>query len=120
MPPRIIEIGKPKNHMELINPNCSAERLKLSPKSFRMPARIENVKAVVMRAKQLPLNNADLLMFPFAFSVLVEFMMQAVGLFYEFHDECAAFIFADRLAALWVAKQDLLSYLLTLKIPFII
>ncbi len=64
---------------------------------------MEKVKAVVMRAKQLPLNNADLLMLPFAFSVLMDFMMQAVGLFYGFRDECAAFIFMNRLAALCVA-----------------
>lgn len=53
---------------------------------------MEKVKAVVIRAKQLPLNKADLLMFPFAFSVLMDFMMQAVELFYDFRDECAAFI----------------------------
>ena len=56
---------------------------------------MEKVKAVVMRAKQLPLNNADLLMLPFAFSVLMDFMMQAVGLFYDFRDESAAFINGD-------------------------
>jgi hypothetical protein len=33
----------------------------------------------------------------------MDFMMQAVELFYDFRDECAAFIFTDRLAALCVA-----------------
>jgi hypothetical protein len=33
----------------------------------------------------------------------MDFMMQAVGLFYDFRDECAAVIFMDRLAALCVA-----------------
>jgi hypothetical protein len=51
--------------MELINPSCSAERPNASPNWGRIPARIENVKAVVMSAKQLPLNKAFLLMFSF-------------------------------------------------------
>lgn len=60
-----MEIGKPKNHMELMNPSCSAVSPKLSPNCGSIPARMENVKAVVIRAKQLPLNRALLLMFPF-------------------------------------------------------
>jgi hypothetical protein len=64
-PPIIIEIGNPRNHMELINPSCSADRPKLSPSWGRIPARIEKVKAVVMSAKQLPLNKALLLTFSF-------------------------------------------------------
>ena len=49
--------------MELINPNCSAVRPNESPNCGKMPARMEKVKAVVMRAKQLPLKSAVLLMF---------------------------------------------------------
>ena len=62
-PPMIIEMGKPKNHMELMNPSCSAVRPNLSPNWGRTPARIEKVKAVVMRAKQLQLKSALLLIF---------------------------------------------------------
>ena len=61
----IMEIGNPKNHMELINPSCSADNPKVSPNCGKIPARIEKVKAVVMSARQLPLNNALLLTFSF-------------------------------------------------------
>ncbi len=64
-PPIIIAMGKPKNHIELIKPSCSADKPKLCPNWGRMPARIEKVKAVVMSAKQLPLNKALLLTFSF-------------------------------------------------------
>lgn len=48
--------------MELINPNCSALRPKESPSWGRIPALIENEKAVVMSARQLALNKAPRLM----------------------------------------------------------
>ena len=53
-PPKIIEMGNPKNHIELINPNCCAFKLKVSPNSGNIPARILKEKAVVISAKQLP------------------------------------------------------------------
>jgi hypothetical protein len=59
----IIEIGNPRNHIELIKPSCSAVSPNRSPNWGRTPARIENVKAVVIRAKQLPLKSALLLIF---------------------------------------------------------
>jgi len=68
----IIEIGNPKNHMELINPSCSAERPNVSPNWGRIPARIEKVKAVVISAKQLPLNKALLLTFSF---IMLKFLV---------------------------------------------
>ena len=49
-----IEMGKPKNHMELMNPSCSADKLSDSPSWGRIPARMLKEKAVVIRAKQLP------------------------------------------------------------------
>ena len=58
-------MGNPKKNMELINPNCSAVRLNCSPSWGKIPALMEKVKAVVISAKQLPLNNALLLMFSF-------------------------------------------------------
>src|SRR5690606_3721555 len=64
-PPMIMEIGKPKNHMELIKPSWAAVKPKVSPSSGKIPARMEKVKAVVIRAKQLPLKRALLLMFSF-------------------------------------------------------
>jgi hypothetical protein len=60
-----MDIGKPRNHMELINPNWAAERPKLSPSWGRIPALILKVKAVVISAKQLPLKSALLLIFSF-------------------------------------------------------
>lgn len=56
-----MEIGNPKNHMELMNPNCSAFKPKDSPNCGRIPARIEKEKAVVMSARQLALKSALLL-----------------------------------------------------------
>ena len=47
-------IGKPKNHIELINPSCSADKLKSVANCGKIPARILNEKAVVISAKQLP------------------------------------------------------------------
>ena len=58
-------MGNPKNHMALINPSCSAERPNCSPNWGKIPALMENEKAVVIRAKQLPLNKALLLRFSF-------------------------------------------------------
>ena len=52
-PPIIIEIGNPRNHIWLIYPSCSADRPNLSPSWGKIPARIENVNAVVIKAKQL-------------------------------------------------------------------
>jgi hypothetical protein len=57
----IMEIGIPKNHIEFMNPNCSAERPNSSPNCGKIPALIEKEKAVVIRAKQLPLKSALLL-----------------------------------------------------------
>ena len=57
-----MEIGNPKNHMELINPSCSALSPNVSPSCGRIPARMAKVNAVVMSAKQLALNSADRLM----------------------------------------------------------
>ena len=57
-----MEIGNPKNHMELIKPNCSAFKPNCSPNWGRIPARIEKEKAVVMSAKQLALKSAPRLM----------------------------------------------------------
>ncbi len=57
-----MEIGNPKNHMELINPSCSAVKPKDSPSCGRIPARIENENAVVISARQLALNSAFRLM----------------------------------------------------------
>ena len=61
----IMEMGKPKNHIELINPNWVADSPNSSPSSGKIPARILKVKAVVISAKQLPLKSALLLMFSF-------------------------------------------------------
>jgi hypothetical protein len=61
----IIEIGNPKKNILLINPSCSAVRLNCAPSWGKIPALIEKVKAVVITAKQLPLNKALLLMFSF-------------------------------------------------------
>jgi hypothetical protein len=60
-----MEMGNPRKNIKLINPNCSAVKPKRSPNCGRIPALMEKVKAVVIRAKQLPLNRALLLMFPF-------------------------------------------------------
>jgi hypothetical protein len=54
-----MEIGNPKNHMELIKPSCSALRPKVSPNWGNIPARMAKVNAVVMRAKQLALKSAE-------------------------------------------------------------
>jgi hypothetical protein len=56
-----MEMGIPRNHMELIKPNCSAVRPNSSPNWGSMPARIEKENAVVITAKQLPLKSALLL-----------------------------------------------------------
>jgi hypothetical protein len=64
-PPMIIEMGNPKNHMELIKPSCSPLSPNCSPSCGNIPALMAKVKAVVIRAKQLPLNKALLLMFSF-------------------------------------------------------
>ena len=53
-PPIIMAIGNPKNHIELISPNCIAVRSNASPNSGRTPARKLKENAVVMSAKQLP------------------------------------------------------------------
>jgi hypothetical protein len=53
-PPTIIAIGKPKNHIELIKPNCSPVKLNSSASCGKMPALRLNEKAVVIKAKQLP------------------------------------------------------------------
>ena len=49
-----MEIGNPKNHIELMNPNCCPLRLKVSANCGKIPARILKEKAVVISAKQLP------------------------------------------------------------------
>jgi hypothetical protein len=49
-----MEMGKPKNHIELMNPSCWPESWKASPNCGRIPARILNENAVVIKAKQLP------------------------------------------------------------------
>jgi hypothetical protein len=57
MPPRIMVMGNPKNHIELIYPSCSAVKPNWAPSVGKTPARMENENAVVMRAKQLPKNK---------------------------------------------------------------
>jgi hypothetical protein len=44
-------IGKPRNHIWLINPSWVAERPKVVPSSGRIPALILKEKAVVIKAK---------------------------------------------------------------------
>jgi hypothetical protein len=46
--------GKPRNHIEFINPSCSAERFNCSPNWGKIPALILKERAVVINARQLP------------------------------------------------------------------
>jgi hypothetical protein len=52
-PPIIMAMGKPKNHIELMKPSCSADSPKSLPNWGKIPARILKEKAVVIKAKQL-------------------------------------------------------------------
>ena len=73
-------MGNPKNHMELINPSCSADKPNSCPSWGRIPARIAKVKAVVIRAKQLPLNSALLFKFSFILVGFKRLMINICGL----------------------------------------
>jgi hypothetical protein len=48
-----MEIGNPRNHMELMVPNCTVSKFISVPNCVKIPARILNEKAVVISAKQL-------------------------------------------------------------------
>jgi hypothetical protein len=48
-----MEMGKPRNHMELMVPSCTASKFSSVPSCVRIPALMLKEKAVVINAKQL-------------------------------------------------------------------